>query len=123
MSNEYNGVKQVDTTELKKILANKNKEKVVIDVREPEEYYSGHIPGVPLLPMHSIPNLLEGFDKNKEYVFVCRSGNRSQNVSLFMKEQGFENVINFDGGMLDWDGEEKQGPEKEIQNVDELKKW
>lgn len=123
MGNEFNGVKQVDTEELKKILSSANLNQVVIDVREPDEYHSGHIPGVPLVPMQMIPNLLDGFDKKKEYIFVCRSGNRSQNVSLFMKQQGFDSVVNFDGGMLNWNGETKQGPEKQIQTVEELKSW
>lgn len=120
--NEFNGIHQVNTEKLKELLSRFKSDQIVIDVREPDEYYSGHIPGVPLVPMQSIPNLLEGFDKNKEYIFVCRSGNRSQNVSLFLKQQGFDKVINFDGGMLDWDGETVQGPEKQIQSVDELKK-
>ncbi|WP_416151300.1 rhodanese-like domain-containing protein [Salipaludibacillus sp. HK11] len=122
MSFENNGISQVDKKELEEILSLSNPNQVVIDVREPDEYHSAHIPNVPLVPMQTIPNLLEGFDKNKEYIFVCRSGNRSQNVSLFMKQQGFDKVVNFDGGMLDWDGETKQGPEKHIETIDALKK-
>ncbi|PYZ93556.1 sulfurtransferase [Salipaludibacillus keqinensis] len=121
MSFEHDGVNQVDKEELKKILAQSNPNQVVLDVREPDEYHSGHIPGVPLVPMHTIPNLLDGFDKEKEYIFICRSGNRSQNVSLFMKQQGFDQVTNYDGGMLAWDGDTKEGPEKQITTSDELK--
>lgn len=121
MSNENKGVTQIDKDELKNILSDSDNNKVVIDVREPEEYNEAHIPGVPLVPMQTIPDLLDGFDKDKEYVFVCRSGNRSQNVSLFMKQQGYEKVENYDGGMLVWDGETKAGMEKHIQNTSDLK--
>ncbi|RKL67764.1 sulfurtransferase [Salipaludibacillus neizhouensis] len=121
MSSENKGVTQIDKDELKNILSASDSNKIVIDVREPEEYNDAHIPGVPLIPMQTIPDLLEGFDKEKEYVFVCRSGNRSQNVSLFMKQQGYEKVENYDGGMLVWDGETKQGMEKHIQNASDLK--
>jgi rhodanese-related sulfurtransferase len=119
---EKDGIKQIDTESLKALLSERDTKQVVLDVREPEEYISGHIPGVPLVPMHTIPNLLDGFDKNKEYVFVCRSGNRSQNVSLFMKEQGFNNVLNYDGGMLAWDGDTNDGEESHIKAPEDLKK-
>ncbi|SDN61811.1 rhodanese-like domain-containing protein [Alkalicoccus daliensis] len=123
MSQEKDGVKQFDKEELKEILAKKDPKQVVVDVREPEEYTDRHIPGVPLAPMMSIPELAEGFDKEKEYVFVCRSGNRSQKVSLFLKQHGFDNVANFEGGMLSWDGEEAAGEEVHISSPEELKNW
>lgn len=123
MSQEKDGVTQFDKEELKEILAKKDPKQVVVDVREPEEYTDRHIPGVPLAPMMSIPELADGFDKDKEYVFVCRSGNRSQKVSLFLKQQGFDNVANFDGGMLSWDGEEASGEEAHISSPEELKNW
>ncbi|NJP36839.1 rhodanese-like domain-containing protein [Alkalicoccus luteus] len=123
MSYEQDGIKQVDKEELKQILEQKSPNQIVIDVREPEEYTKRHIPGVPLLPMMSIPELADGIDKEKEYVFVCRSGNRSQKVSLFLKGQGYENVANYEGGMLEWDGDEADGDEVHLQSVDELKSW
>ena len=123
MSYEKDGIQQVDVNELKEILQKTTSKQIIIDVREPEEYTAGHIPGVPLLPMHSIPAMVEGFSKDKEYIFVCRSGNRSQNVSLFLKENGIENVINFNGGMLSWDEEVNEGIEQELETIEELKKW
>ncbi|MBU9721842.1 MULTISPECIES: rhodanese-like domain-containing protein [Bacillaceae] len=123
MSFEQDGIKQIDVNELKELIKDLPSDKVVLDVREPEEYESGHIPGIPLLPMRSIPSMLNGFNEDKEYIFICRSGNRSQNVSLFLKENGFENVVNFNGGMLSWDGEEKEGPEFYIESDQELRDW
>ncbi|SDZ02256.1 Rhodanese-related sulfurtransferase [Evansella caseinilytica] len=120
MSFDQDGIKQIDADELKEILQMKEVDTIVIDVREPEEYEASHIPGVPLLPMHSIPLLLDGFDKETEYVFVCRSGNRSQNVAMFMRENGFHQVTNYNGGMLSWDGETTAGPEKHILSTEEL---
>ncbi|MFA9555873.1 rhodanese-like domain-containing protein [Evansella sp. AB-rgal1] len=120
---ERDGVKQINVEQLKQLVKSPEKDKVIIDIREPEEYVAEHIPGIPLLPMNSIPSMLDGFDKEKEYVFICRSGNRSQNVSLFMKENGFDNVTNFDGGMLSWDGDATTGEEHQIHSVEELKSW
>nr|WP_096435779.1 rhodanese-like domain-containing protein [Alteribacter populi] len=122
MAHETDGIKQVDVNELKELLKSNPEDTIVIDVREPEEYEAGHIPGVPLLPMHSIPPLLEGFEKDKEYVFICRSGNRSQNVALFMKDNGYDRVTNYDGGMLKWDDDMNVGIEQQIKTIEELKK-
>jgi rhodanese-related sulfurtransferase len=123
MSRELDGVKQVDKEELKEILSKKDPKQVVVDVREPEEYTNRHIPGVPLVPMRSIPELTEGLDKEKEYIFICRSGNRSQKVSLFLKSHGYDNVVNYEGGMLEWDGSEADGEEVQLSSVEELKNW
>ncbi|TMW71502.1 rhodanese-like domain-containing protein [Alteribacter natronophilus] len=122
MPHEIDGIKQVDAEELKELVKNRPADTVVIDVREPEEYEAGHIPGVPLLPMHSVPEVVDGFSKEKEYVFICRSGNRSQNVAMFLKDKGFDKVTNYDGGMLEWDAEKNEGPEERIQSPEDLKK-
>lgn len=122
MSFDQDGVKQIEAAELQDLVKNKKDDVVLIDVREPEEYEAGHIPGVPLLPMHNIPSFVDGFQKEKEYVFICRSGNRSQKVSLFLQQYGIDKVTNFNGGMLSWEGEKKAGPEIQLTDVDELKK-
>ncbi|PYZ97414.1 sulfurtransferase [Alteribacter lacisalsi] len=122
MPHEIDGIKQVDAEELKELVKNKPADTVVIDVREPEEYEAGHIPGVPLLPMNSVPEMIDGFSKEKEYVFICRSGNRSQNVAMFLKDKGFDRVTNYDGGMLDWEYGKNEGPEERIETPEDLKK-
>ncbi|MBA4536903.1 rhodanese-like domain-containing protein [Bacillus aquiflavi] len=75
----------------------------IIDVREEEEVALGTIPGAIHIPMGEIPFSLASFDKNKEYIFICRSGNRSGHVCYYLQEQGF-NVWNMIGGMLEWTG-------------------
>ncbi|MDI3256962.1 MAG: rhodanese-like domain-containing protein [Kyrpidia sp.] len=84
----------------------------LIDVREPEEYYgSGHIPGAELIPMGEIPAALSRIPKHEEVVFVCRSGNRSGQVCLFLSRLGYERVVNLAGGMIEWPGPVAYGPE------------
>lgn len=75
---------------------------VVIDVREQYEYDEGHIPGVTLIPLGSIPNRLNEIPTDKQIVFVCRSGNRSNQATQFLQQQGFDNVHNMLGGMNAW---------------------
>lgn len=111
------GVPHVDAEELYDIVNNPEKRHIyVVDVREPEEYNAGHIPGVPLLPMGQIPELIEQFDKNAEYIFICRSGNRSLNVAKYFQMNGIQNVHNYAGGMLAWDKEIAEGPEHVVES-------
>ncbi|GAF22432.1 MULTISPECIES: rhodanese-like domain-containing protein [Shouchella] len=122
MSKVEDGVIQLSTAELKDELTNKqpNQEPIVIDVREVTEYEDGHIPGVPLIPMNEMPTMLPKMDEAKSYILVCRSGRRSQHTAKYMKEQGFLNVRNYEGGMLEWDGEQTFGQEWIVKESAEL---
>ncbi|OLS39552.1 sulfurtransferase [Alkalihalophilus pseudofirmus] len=119
MSNELDDIIQVDTDELKGMV-NDSASPILIDVREIDEYEESHIPGVPLIPMQTIPAHLEKLDKSKSYVFICRSGARSQNVALYLKNNGFNDVRNYYGGMLSWDGDRQDGLEWMVENTQEL---
>jgi rhodanese-related sulfurtransferase len=116
MSKIIHGVSHVDADELLQILNDKERAVVVIDVREPHEYMAGHIPAVPLIPMGEIAEYADEMDKEREYVIVCRSGQRSLNVARYFQELGFEHVHNYEGGMLAWDKEMADGPEHVIDN-------
>ena len=78
----------------------------LIDVREEEEVLQGMIPEAKHIPMGEIPDSLDQLDKQKEYIFICRSGRRSENVCRYLQEQGYK-VRNMIGGMLAWSGEVK----------------
>ena len=74
----------------------------ILDVREDYEYDSGHIPGATLVPLGQIPNRLDEVPRDKTVIAVCRSGNRSSQATDFLRQQGFENVHNMEGGMNAW---------------------
>jgi rhodanese-related sulfurtransferase len=76
---------------------------IVLDVREQWEYDEGHIPGVTLIPMGEVVNRLNEIPTDKEVIVTCRSGNRSGQITDFLREQGFDNVHNMDGGILAWE--------------------
>src|SRR6478609_3419361 len=75
----------------------------VIDVREPYEFEEFNI-GAQLIPLGEIPSRLEELAhlKNEEVIVHCRSGARSGNAKMFMMENGFTNVRNLIGGMVQW---------------------
>lgn len=109
MPAQRDGIPQYTTAELEDILREGSMH--VIDVRTPEEYASGHIPGVPLRPLQEIEEWAKALDPNQPYIFVCRSGNRSQKAALYLRMRGFTKVANTQGGMLAWTGDVKPGLE------------
>lgn len=95
-------IKEYTTEEVEQLLKDSNK--VLIDVREDEEVAAGMIEAAKHIPLGDIPDSVEGLDKDKEYIMVCRSGARSMRAAEFLDEKGFK-VSNMKGGMLDWNGE------------------
>lgn len=79
---------------------------LVVDVRRPEEYAEGHIPGAICLPNESIgagqPEELPNPDQL--LLIYCRSGNRSKQAAEKLAALGYTKVYEF-GGILDWTGE------------------
>ena len=75
----------------------------LLDVREQWEYDAGHIPNITLIPMGEIPDRIAELPTDKEIIVTCRSGNRSGQITNFLREQGFTNVHNMQGGILAWE--------------------
>ncbi|MEH7384168.1 rhodanese-like domain-containing protein [Bacillus sp. JJ1521] len=96
---------EITTEELKQKLEEGEKLNLV-DVREDEEVAGGMIPGAKHIKMMEIPENLDYFDKDTEYIIICRSGGRSFNVCAYLDDQGYK-VVNMVGGMMNWTGETK----------------
>ncbi len=75
----------------------------LLDVREQWEYDEGHIPGVTLLPMAEVQSRLDEIPTDKEVIVTCRSGNRSGQVTNYLRQNGFDNVHNMEGGIVAWE--------------------
>lgn len=76
----------------------------LLDVRTPEEYAEGHLPGAKLLDFKA-PDFaakLEDLPKGNTYLVYCRSGMRSAKAAALMREKGFPAVLNMQGGILEW---------------------
>lgn len=73
----------------------------ILDVREPFEWKMGHIEGAQHIPMGEIATRLDDIADNKSLVAVCRSGNRSAQVTQFLRDKGFK-IENLDGGLKAW---------------------
>ena len=80
---------------------------VLLDVRTDEELEMGVIPSAIHHDFYlgqDFLNALENLDKSKNYYVYCRSGNRSGQTCMLMKQLGFENTFNLIGGMNEWNG-------------------
>jgi len=86
-----------------------NKENVeILDVRTPDEFNEGYIPGAKNIDIYKGQGFLDEvneLDKSKEYYVYCRSGARSAQACALMQQQGFENTYNLQGGITEWNGE------------------
>jgi len=93
-------MKSISVDELKELI-DTNAEYQLIDVREVHEYESANIGGE-LIPMQTVPEHLDKINKDKQVVVMCRSGKRSANVIAFLEQNGYNNLYNLEGGILDW---------------------
>ncbi|ADJ26302.1 Rhodanese domain protein [Dehalogenimonas lykanthroporepellens BL-DC-9] len=78
---------------------------VLLDVRTPSEFAAGHIEGAVLLDFNSgnFQAEAEKLDKNKRYLVYCRTSNRSGQAVNLMKNLGFMEVYDLDGGIVAWE--------------------
>lgn len=77
-------------------------EYLLIDVREPDEYEQGHLPGAILMPMSEFQMRMDELDEDATIVLVCATGNRSSRVGDFMTAQGYSDVYNLLDGTMGW---------------------
>ena len=93
-------VSTINALELNDRLKN-GKRPLVIDVRQPDEYRTGHIVGAKLIPLNRLHSRLKDLPESREIVCVCASGNRSGSATRMLVKAGY-NAVNMRGGMLSW---------------------
>jgi rhodanese-related sulfurtransferase len=99
---QKSGYTNISSDSLQQLM--KDEHSVVLDVRTPEEYSEGHIPGAINIDYRN-ENFEKGLDTlNKELVYevYCRSGGRSSEAAEIMSRKGFKTIYHFEGGFLEW---------------------
>ena len=83
---------------------------IILDVRRPDEFAAGHIPGAINVPNESIgtAEIPELPNKDQLIMVYCRSGRRSKEASEKLVKLGYTSIVEF-GGILDWKGETVTG--------------
>jgi rhodanese-related sulfurtransferase/rubrerythrin len=96
-------IKSLAPGEVKAVLdKDKKGEFLLLDVRQPEEYEDGHIPGAILIPLGELEARQEELERDKKIVAYCRSGHRSMAAAIALCGLGFKDVHHLEGGILNW---------------------
>lgn len=75
----------------------------LLDVREPWEFETAKLPGAKLMPMGEVPSRAhQELDPDEHIIVVCHHGVRSMNVTVWLRQQGFENAQSMRGGIDAW---------------------
>ncbi len=82
-------------------LAAVRKSGVLVDVREPEEYVVGHVPGAVPIPMSQLATRMGEIDKTSPIFVICASGNRSSAMTDLLRGSGFD-AVSVTGGTGAW---------------------
>lgn len=100
--NRFKGVKEVNSSGALQLINHKNA--VVLDVREPGEYESGHVLNSKLIPLGKLKERIGELEKYKDHsiVVLCRSGNRSGTACFILGKHGFNQAYNLAGGIQAW---------------------
>ncbi len=98
-TNSYKKISQAEAYEMMQ----ENSNIMILDVRTPEEFASGHIKNAINIPNESIGNSIvnELTDKNAAILIYCRSGNRSKQAASKLEKLGYGNIYEF-GGINTW---------------------
>jgi rhodanese-related sulfurtransferase len=96
------GIKTISPTEANTMFGKSGV--VFLDVREPDEFKAGHIPGAINIPRGLLESRIgeQIPDKNTTIVVYCRSGVRSALASATLVKMGYIGVLNMDGGWKAW---------------------
>ncbi len=96
----FAGPPSIDIVELDRLLT--AGEVRLIDVREPAEFKSGHVPGAINVPLGRIDSQIPKLKKDKPYAVICQSGHRSNGGVRILMDAGFTDAVSVQGGTGAW---------------------
>jgi len=97
-------IQLVSASDAATVLNDRASEVVLLDVRTPEEFNEARVPGSVNVDFYAadFASQLDTLAKDVPYVVYCRSGNRSSQTMNIMRELGFLEVWDVDGGIISW---------------------
>ena len=93
-------VRQLDVAQLEEL--SRRDDVLVIDVRAPDEWKRGHLPGAIHIPLAALPDRIQELDASIPIVLQCRGGARSSIATSFLQAHGVADVSNLSGGYESW---------------------
>src|ERR1700680_4294259 len=116
-------IREVEPAEAEQEIAAGNT--VVLDVREPDEYEQGALPGAVHIPRGTLETSVEGRipDKSSHVVVYCAGGTRSAFAAQTMQELGYTDVASVIGGFNRWKDEGRDWSSPESLRPEERKRY
>jgi len=105
---QQHGFSEISAAELQRLREQRLEgEYALVDVRQPEEYKAGHIPGATLLPLGEVEAALDRLPRDKDIVFYCAAGRRSDMAARLAADSGrFQSqLFSLQGGFSGWEGQ------------------
>jgi sulfur-carrier protein adenylyltransferase/sulfurtransferase len=82
---------------------------ILLDVRHPEEFTAGHLPGAINIPLAALHERLADLDRRLPLIVYCSNGVRSRAAAGVLGHAGFDEVHNLSGGLHAWEGALAEG--------------
>lgn len=103
-------IARIDQSALLKRIEGKDSSLIVLDVRTPQEFAAGHVPGAINLPYTHLPARISELRDaaSKDIVVYCATAVRAERAALRFRENGFTRLLHLDGDMKQW--QENQRP-------------
>ncbi|HEY6641086.1 rhodanese-like domain-containing protein [Povalibacter sp.] len=94
----------IDQSALNERVASMDASLLILDVRTPEEFAAGHVPGAINVPYTYLPASISSLPDaaNKDIVLYCETGVRSERAASRLRENGFQRLLHLDGDMRMW---------------------
>lgn len=104
---QQEGISVVDSSNFEKQMQEKSSQ--IVDVRTPQEFSAGHIANAVNMDVTAdgFEQQIESLDKDKPVMVYCKSGGRSARAASILKDKGFKNVYDLDGGIIGWEEAKK----------------
>lgn len=100
-------VKHIDADKVETLV--KNRDAILIDVREPEEYLQGYIEGAIFMPLSQCHPAHAPRNPDKKIIFYCKAGGRSQQACEALEASGAVcDFYNYAGGFDEWKDQDRQ---------------
>jgi len=100
----------MSTDQARNFIADNPPEKLtILDVRQPQEYKRGHIPGAVLIPLPELNERIKEIAPQKPTGVYCAVGGRSRVAAQMLSGNGFEQIFNMSGGYKAWGGRSRRG--------------
>jgi phage shock protein E len=100
---------KIDQASLLKRIEKKDASMVILDVRTPEEFAAGHVPGAINIPYTHLPSRVSEIADagDKDVVLYCATGVRAERGAERLRENGFTKLLHLDGDMKAWEAQKR----------------